>query len=57
VSRNYQYDWQKESFGVHTDTMAESSSSGPPNGEALWLSELAIRALSPYAKHVISDTN
>jgi hypothetical protein len=32
--------------------MAESSSAGPLNGEALRLMEPAIRLLSPYAAHI-----
>lgn len=35
-----------------TDIMAESSSAGPLNGEALRLIEPAIRFLPPCAKHV-----
>jgi hypothetical protein len=37
--------------------MADSSSSDPPNAEALWLSEPAIRGISPYAKHIIFNTS
>lgn len=42
-------------LGIHTEIMADSSSAGPGNGEALRLFEPAIRFLSPYAAHITVD--